>query len=169
MNTPPTETSSPSCDDYRTWVEAVARQATEDILELGLKPTARDNVYTIVKYAILTAMKKLPLFLLLAFLGTGCTTVITPQGCSYRVIETGYSVVNNTGWLLDVVQDGIVICTDLETGKVMPLRNPLWHNKTVVVVTGHDKAGNYIGTATWTFISQTPEAWTVTRLLKPQL
>lgn len=149
----------------------MAAQATEDVLELDMRnDSSREVVYTIIKQAILTTMKitsTLPLLLVLLF--TGCTTVITPQGQQYRVIETGYSVVNNTGCLLDVVQDGVTICTGLDTGKVLPLRNPLWRMKTVVTVIGHDKTGNYVGTATWTFIGETPEAWTVTRLDRPRL
>lgn len=134
------------------------------------QPYSREIVQTIVRHAILTGAQKVMQVacLVSVLLLAGCTTVITPQGQQYQVVNTGYSVVNNTGLMLDVVQDGVTISTGLATGQVLPLRNPIWRHKTVVTVLGHDATGGYVGTATWTFVSETPEAWTVTRLASPK-
>lgn len=99
---------------------------------------------------------------------TGCVTNYPPQGCGGKppCINTGYAVVNNTHFPLTVYQDGRTVCESLEPGQVLPIKPMLFNNRTVCIVTGHD-GSTYVGTASWTFIYNAPEVWTVQRLNLP--
>lgn len=104
---------------------------------------------------------------------TGCTTTryeptSTPSGTRDRKnVMPGYSVVNNTPYLLDVVQDGNVVSRGIRPGQVLPLR-PLWlrRNSTVTVL-GYDEATGYAGTDSHIFSSAVSEVWTVNSLIAP--
>jgi hypothetical protein len=115
-------------------------------------------------------MKKHLLPVLLASLTflAGCTTIITPQGERYQTCYGRYSIVNNSGFKLDIFQDGLLIFKDLDVGQVYPVRPMFLQSKTVIVVTGHTEDGEYVGTDQWIFLNSTPEAWTVTRLYQPK-
>lgn len=113
-------------------------------------------------------MKKLMILTAACLMLTGCRTYNnSPVGTPYRSPTTGYAVVNNTGILLDVYQDGKVITTDMPTGQIQPLHPLLFCNSSTVIVTGHTKEGAYAGTGTYIFVYSTPEVWTVTRLSPP--
>jgi hypothetical protein len=78
-----------------------------------------------------------------------------------------YSLVNNSGFRLDVYQDGKYLGI-AEIGQVMPIKGALLWRKTVVTVTGCALDGTYVGSNSWIYEFGTPEAWTVHHLSKPQ-
>jgi len=119
----------------------------------------------------------LPLLALL----TGCVVCNPPpsgdgycnDGCGkkhrkvYRCLFTsGYSMVNNTGSVLDVFQDGVLIHRGVQTGQVVAVRPAFLVNTTITVV-GRTETGEYVGTDSWIY-GNAPEVWTITRLYKPQ-
>lgn len=119
----------------------------------------------------------IPLLLLL----TGCcsTHVHPPAGDGYSnckpdcdhqhrrwLFGGGYTAVNNTGFVLDVFQDGVLIQRGVKTGQVVSVRPALFANATITVI-GRTDDGEYVGTDSWTFAGPT-EVWTITRLYKPQ-
>jgi hypothetical protein len=107
-------------------------------------------------------------FLLIALLGTGCCCTYRPtEPCARMAPSTGYMVVNNTGVLINVIQDGQVIASNIEPGQVVTIR-PVWMRTTGVVVVGYTPTGEYVGSDSYIFSSAVKEIWTVTGLLRPQ-
>lgn len=121
--------------------------------------------------------------ILCVVLATGCTTIYTPQGRGYTdddgcgrihkknlFMAAPFSIVNNTGFTLDVYQNGELIVEGLETGQVLPIRQPftiaLNFNVTVV---GRTDTGEYAGAKTWMYRNGYPEVWTVTDLYRPRI
>lgn len=92
---------------------------------------------------------------------------VSPSPC-YGMAMAGQSIVNNTGVLLDIFQDGVLIGRNMGTGQVLPIRPALFQSMTVVVVTGHDGAGAYLGSDKHIFNYNVPEAWSVDRLVAPK-
>lgn len=116
-----------------------------------------------------TNMKKLTttLFALL-LLSTGCTTIYAPGGEGYRVSRSQWTVVNNTGSLLDIYMDGVLVSRGMETGQVFPVGIAMFRPETIIVVIGHTKSGEYLGTDTHRFFYQEPDSWVVTSIYKPR-
>ena len=110
--------------------------------------------------------------LLLALFLTGCVQLqVTPPNCQQhtpppRQKTSQYSIVNGSGYRLDLYQDGRFIGV-VDTGQVVPIHGPCLWQTTVVSAIGRDTAGAYAGTASWIFIYGTPEAWSVTQLTGP--
>lgn len=92
---------------------------------------------------------------------------VTPSPC-YGMVMAGQAIVNNSGVLLDIFQDGVLIGRNMGTGQVLPIRPALFQSMTVVVVTGHDGAGAYLGSDKHIFNYNVPEAWSVNRLVAPK-
>lgn len=103
---------------------------------------------------------------------------LATAGCSYTYnkntlppalgpARSQYTLINNTGYVLDVYQDGKYL-GKAEVGRVLPVYGTLLWRRTVVSVTGRDDAGHYVGTRSWVYEYGVPEAWTVSTLDKPQ-
>jgi hypothetical protein len=108
--------------------------------------------------------------LLLTVFATGCHTCYHPTDpCATPLAANpnGYMIVNNSGAIINLVQDGKVIASQIEPGQVVPLR-PIWLRTTAVVAVGYTPAGEYVGTDSYTFASNVRETWTITRLIRPQ-
>lgn len=159
-----------------------------------MRETALDDVASVVNtvfdaytyvhehiQAPITSPKIIPAIVaLLSLTLVGCTTVYTPQGPGYpddcgkshrrnTFLSAPFSLVNNTHYVLDVYQNGDLIFQGLETGQVLPIRQP-WTialNFTVTVV-GSTTQGEYAGSRTWYYRNGYPEVWTITQLHKPQ-
>lgn len=90
-------------------------------------------------------------------------------GCAYygsygpgaRPTQTSFMVVNNSGHLIDLVQDGRVVIERLATGKVQAIRMPLLSRQSTVVALGYTEDGAYAGTDQWTFFGTVPQTWTI--------
>lgn len=115
--------------------------------------------------------------LLLAALVAGCTYNYPPPSPAKpapapvgpaRPYKSSYTILNNTPHTLDVFVDGEPLVKNLRTGQVCGLKFPFFAKRLCAAVTGHDDAGNYTGQATWIFLWDVPEVWTVNRLLPPQ-
>jgi hypothetical protein len=109
-------------------------------------------------------------FLLMALFSTGCYTCQHPtEPCAKPLAASpnGYMVVNNSGAIINLVQDGQVIASRIEPGQVVPLR-PIWMRTTSVVAVGYTPAGEYVGTDSYIFASNVRETWTIHRLNRPQ-
>ena len=78
-----------------------------------------------------------------------------------------YTVINNSGYRLNVYQDGKYVGV-AEVGQVVPVKGALLWSKTVVSVTGYDSDGSYVGSNSWIYEYGTPEAWTVHNLYNPK-
>ena len=78
-----------------------------------------------------------------------------------------YTVINNSGYRLNVYQDGKYVGV-AEIGQVVPVKGALLWSKTVVSVTGYASDGSYVGSNSWIYEYGTPEAWTVHNLYKPK-
>jgi hypothetical protein len=76
-------------------------------------------------------------------------------------------VVNNSGVLINLVQDGQVIAQKIEPGQVVPLR-PVWMRTTAVVAVGYTPSGEYVGSDSYLFSSAVRETWTISTLIRPQ-
>ena len=106
--------------------------------------------------------------LLTVLLSTGCYTCYHPtEPCARLDPTTGYMVVNNSGAVIDVIQDGQTIAKHIEPGQVVPIR-PVWLRTTAVVAVGYTPTGEYVGTDSYLFSSSVRETWTITRLIRPQ-
>jgi hypothetical protein len=106
--------------------------------------------------------------LLIALLSTGCYTCQRPtEPCARLATSTGYMIVNNSGVLLNLVQDGQTIAQRIEPGQVVPLR-PVWLRTTSVVAVGYTPVGDYVGADSYTFSSAVRETWIVNALVRPQ-
>lgn len=108
-------------------------------------------------------------FLLIALFSTGCHTCYQPtEPCAKPLhVSSGYMVVNNSGAVINLVQDGHVIAEKIEPGQVVPIR-PVWLRTTAVVAVGYTPAGEYVGSDSYLFSSAVRETWTITRLIRPQ-
>jgi hypothetical protein len=105
--------------------------------------------------------------ILLTLLLTGCTTIVTqPQGQHYPV-SAKHSIVNNTGFDLDVFLEGGLVQSDLKTGQVFPVPFGFFQDKIAVTVTAHDDQKRYVGTDSLVFYYGAPSIWTVGRLTRP--
>ena len=111
-------------------------------------------------------MKTKPLLLLLLLPGC-CWQPYPPQGNCYPY-PTGQSIVNNSGYVLDVFQDGVPIAQNIAVGQVLPVRVGYFQRTTSIVVTGHTETGTYVGSDTYLFQFGAPEAWNVLRLYSPK-
>jgi hypothetical protein len=106
--------------------------------------------------------------LLLALFSAGCHTCYHPTEPVARLgPSTGYMVVNNSGAVINLIQDGQVIAEKIEPGQVVPIR-PVWLRTTAVVAVGYTPAGEYVGSCSYLFSSAVRETWTVNYLLRPQ-
>lgn len=116
-------------------------------------------------------MKTILPLLSLCTLLTGCCGPYPypPQGNCYPMALAGQSIVNNSGFLLDVFQDGVLIGRNLGVGQVLPVRPTIFQKTTVIVVTGHSVTGDYVGSAKYIFAYNVPEAWSVDRLYQPKI
>jgi hypothetical protein len=107
-------------------------------------------------------------YLLIALFSVGCQHCYhATEPCAKLAASTGYMVVNNSGALMNLVQDGQVIAQHIESGQVVPIR-PVWLRTTCVVAVGYTPTGEYVGTDSYIFSSAVRETWTVNRLLRPQ-
>ena len=108
---------------------------------------------------------KTSLLLLLGVLLAGCTTVYEPVGPGQPAsVASDHTVLNNTSWKLNLVQDGQVVCTGLRPGQSIGVRPRLFGGTSVVVATGYTEDEKYVGDAAWTFIWKLPEVWIVSGL-----
>jgi len=105
--------------------------------------------------------------LLSLLLLTGCVCTTPPEHPHHHqwVPANPHALVNNSGYTLTVYRDGNCIGT-LAVGEVLPITGPPLWQRTVITVTGQDN-GRYVGTASWVYLYEAPEVWTVNRLLKP--
>jgi hypothetical protein len=78
-----------------------------------------------------------------------------------------YTVVNNSGYKLAIYQDGRYL-GDLGLGQVQPIKTGFLWTKTVIVATGTTPDNKYVGSAKWIFECGIAEAWSVTKLTKPE-
>ena len=100
----------------------------------------------------------------LCVLPTGCYT----YGTFYPTANpSNQAVLNNTGWTLDVYQDGVIIGKNVPIGAIVPVRPTLWQRQTTVTVTGYSASGVYMGANTFTFNSCASETWAVNKLEIP--
>jgi hypothetical protein len=76
-------------------------------------------------------------------------------------------IVNNTGYILEVMQDNQRIAV-LRNGEQCALRDNWLVPKTTVTVTGRTETGAYAGADSWIFNSASPEVWQINELRKPQ-
>jgi hypothetical protein len=114
-------------------------------------------------------MKKLALISLASLLLlAGCCTYTCPQGKSYRVYDSPWSVVNNTGFTLDVFVNSEPAGT-LEAGQVLPVRPTYVYPDAVVSVVGRTRNGTYVGASSHRFFRNDIDAWLVSRLQVPEL
>jgi hypothetical protein len=107
--------------------------------------------------------------LLIALLAGGCYHCQHPtEPCAKPLhVSSGYMVVNNSGAIINLVQDGQVIAEKIEPGQVVPIR-PVWMRTTAIVAVGYTPTGEYVGTDSYLFSSAVRETWTITRLIRPQ-
>lgn len=99
---------------------------------------------------------------LVCLLLTGCYTY-TPYGCA-PVNPSAQMVLNNTPYLLDIYQDGVLIGKAVPTGAIIPVRPVVWQRYSNVAVTGYTTTGVYMGANTFSFNSAVPETWSVNKL-----
>lgn len=115
-------------------------------------------------------MQKLILSILVALTLTGCAYnygVARRECGTLRSPHTGYMVVNNTGFTLDLFQDGVQIADDLGPGDIQPVRPLVLQRRSNIVAIGHTENGEYAGTDHWSFVSGLPEVWSVGKLYRP--
>jgi len=104
-----------------------------------------------------------------AVLFTGCCSCPQqPKGQAYQYFGSQWSIVNNSGYLLDVFQDGRKINAGaVGVGQVLPLRMVLFQPDSVVTVVAHTEAGQYVGSSTHRFSSSENDTWSVIQLYAP--
>lgn len=101
---------------------------------------------------------------------TGCksTTVYhhtdtTQAGPAYW--GSGYAIVNNSGYYLNIVQDGREIAQRIPPGRVFPLK-ALWLQRiSTLTVLAYNSGGGYVGTDSYVFSNRVPETWTISDVL----
>lgn len=108
------------------------------------------------------------IILLIALFAGGCHTCYHPTEPVAKLgPQSGFMVVNNSGAVINLIQDGQVIAEHVEPGQVVPIR-PVWMRTTAVVAVGYTPAGEYVGSDSYLFSSQVRETWTISRLIRPQ-
>lgn len=107
-------------------------------------------------------------YIAIAALITGCCSCPKPQGQTYYLSDSAWSVVNNTGCPLDVFRNGKPI-GKLEVGQVLPIPIGLFQPEISVTVVGHTPGGQYVGTASHRFYTPDTDVWTVSQLYEPQM
>jgi len=108
-------------------------------------------------------------YALIAALGlllTGCTTVVTPAGEKTSYINSPWGIVNNTGYDLDVVQDGAKIGR-LTTGQALMLPPLGWRESSLVSVSAFS-GGKYMGASSYTFSRYTVYNWQIDHVTAPE-
>lgn len=86
---------------------------------------------------------------------SGCTTA------------PGWGIVNNTGYNVNVVQDGKVKAS-LAPGQAIELVSKAWRDPSLVSVVAYDSATNYVGANSYTFSRYTYYNWQVDHVFKPE-
>lgn len=102
-----------------------------------------------------------------ALLLAGCCTNNYPQGQAYTTAGSSWSVVNNTGYPIDVFRNGKPL-GKLEVGQVLPIPFGLFQPEVAVTVVGHTPSGEFIGSSSHHFFSTDTDVWTVLKLYTPQ-
>lgn len=114
---------------------------------------------------------KIQILFLLSLAGCCCQPcgVVPPVAPYYQSYPSPRqrSILNNTGYVLDVLQDNQRIAV-LRNGEQCALCDNWLVPRTTVTVTGHTETGVYVGAASWIFQSGTPEVWQVNELRAPQ-
>ena len=103
---------------------------------------------------------------LAALVVSGCTTVVTPTGEKTTYINSNWGVINNTGYDLDVIQDGAKIVR-LGPGQTITLPPAFWREASLVSVAAYSH-GHYIGANNYTFSRYTVYNWQVDHVFKPE-
>lgn len=116
---------------------------------------------------------------LLSLFSLGCTTIYEAQGPRHAVdrhppagsttvgATAEHSLVNNTRYTLNVVQDGRTIFTGLEPGQLLPIQARFMTGSTIVTVSGYAADGRYVGASAWNFLWNSPEVWIISGLYQP--
>jgi len=109
------------------------------------------------------------LMLALVSILTGCCSCPQhPTGQAYQFMGSQWSIVNNSGYLLDVFQDGRKVNAGVVgLGQVLALRIVLFQPDSVVTVVAHTESGDYVGSATHRFSSTENDTWSVIQLHAP--
>jgi hypothetical protein len=110
-------------------------------------------------------MKYLPVYIILLL--TGCCSCPKPQGQTYYLADSAWTVVNNSGYPLDVFRNGKPL-GKLEVGQILPIPIGLFQPEIAVIVIGHTETGQYVGTASHRFYTPDTDVWTVMQLCTPQ-
>ena len=112
-------------------------------------------------------MKKTCYTLALALaLCAGCTTVVTPAGDKSTFINSKFGVVNNTGYDLDVFQDGVKVVR-LSPGQTVNLPPAFFREASMVSVSGYLN-GLYMGANSYTYSRLAPSYnWQVDYVTSP--
>lgn len=97
---------------------------------------------------------------------TGCTTVVTPAGDKTTYANSPWGIVNNTGYDLDVVQDGAKIGR-LATGQSIMLPSLVWRESSLVSVSAYSD-GKYMGASSYTFSRYTVYNWQIDCVTAPE-
>lgn len=113
-------------------------------------------------------MKTLLILLLLPTFLVGCCCPHPPVvGQSYSCGWADYAVVNNTGVLIDVFQDGRPVACNVGAGQLVHLQSIWLRRYTMATVVGHEIGGGYVGSQSYRFNVSVPETWEVRRLNRP--
>jgi hypothetical protein len=106
-------------------------------------------------------MKRFSLLPLLLLTGCCCYWHAAPK-------TSGQFIVNNSGYKLDIFQDGAPIARNVAVGKVLLLRSWFFQRTTSIIITGHTVTGAYVGSNTYIFQDGATETWSVNRLYLPK-
>lgn len=101
----------------------------------------------------------------LILFGAGCTTVVTPTGEKVTFIESKWSIINNTGYDLDVIQDGVKIAR-LSPGQTTMIPPAYWRSASMVSVSAYSN-GRYMGANHYTFSHYVAFNWQVNYVEEP--
>lgn len=102
---------------------------------------------------------------ILALVCSGCTTVVTPAGDKSTYLNSNWGIVNNTGYDLDVFQDGAKIAS-LTPGQVLTLPPATWREASLVSVSAY-AFGQYVGANSYTFSRYTVYNWQIDHVHHP--
>jgi len=84
------------------------------------------------------------------------------------MIGSQWSIVNNSGYVLDVFQDGRKInSSPLGVGQVLPLRMILFQPDSVATVVARTESGQYVGSSTHKFSATENDTWSVIQIYAP--
>lgn len=114
-----------------------------------------------------TAIKAILVFACWLLIFTGCCAH-KHRGSKCENARVQQLVLNNTGYLLDVTQDGCVIGQALTNGQTVAIVPRLFVPRSVVTVTARNATGGYVGADTWVFCSGLAEVWRVDHVRRPQ-